>query len=161
MKTWSLLLLSAMVMLLAASAWADPTPTISTRKDIKNIKGSTKHISKHIARASVAASGVVSSGPIGLVTNPIFSSGPVGGAATDFQGSMKISQEGDALAEQGDWSGAVLDYQRARMLWTENNQAIYGLGKAAQARGDTASAIGYYRQHIYASDPTRYGTNAR
>ncbi len=72
--------------------------------------------------------------------------------------SVDLAKAGDEAAGRGDWLQATASYQQALDLWPDNSTALYGLGKAADAAGDTAKAIGYYRRVIYTNDPNRHGT---
>ncbi len=72
--------------------------------------------------------------------------------------SVDLAKAGDEAAGRGDWPQATTSYQQALDLWPDNSTALYGLGKAADAAGDTAKAIGYYRRVIYTNDPNRHGT---
>jgi len=63
--------------------------------------------------------------------------------------SVEISKQGDAEAKSGDWQAAISHYQEAVKIWPENRTALYGLGQYADAAGDTARAIEYYRAGIY------------
>lgn len=73
--------------------------------------------------------------------------------------SVSLSREGDADAASGDWQQAAAHYQEALDVWADNSLAFYGLGQCADARGDVAGAVTYYRSVIYSSDPmyARYG----
>ena len=72
--------------------------------------------------------------------------------------SIAFSKQGDAAIKGGNWVQAQTYYQQALELWPDNSNALYGLGKCADAAGDTAGAISYYRKVIYTNDPHRYGT---
>ena len=71
--------------------------------------------------------------------------------------SLDLAEKGDVKAEQGNWPQALSYYQQALDLWTDDDSALYGLGKCAEAAGDTTKAIGYYRTAIYTNDPSRFG----
>ncbi len=74
--------------------------------------------------------------------------------------SLDIAKAGDAAAKQGNWKAAGAYYQQALDLWPDNSDALYGLGKYADAAGDTASAVRYYRTATYAdnSPHTKWNT---
>ena len=66
--------------------------------------------------------------------------------------SVDLAKAGDADAERRDWPQAITHYQQALDLWPDNSTALYGLGKAADAAGDIASAVRYYRTATYADN---------
>ena len=66
--------------------------------------------------------------------------------------STGISDKGDADAKQGDWAQAQEQYRQALAIWPDNSAALYGMGRCAEAAGDTASAINYYRTASYADN---------
>lgn len=82
----------------------------------------------------------------------------VGAALTRMSSSVKFVKQGNIAADQGDWQAAKADYQQAQSLFPNYSEALYGLGQCADAEGDTAGAIRYYRRAIYSHDPNRYGT---
>lgn len=74
--------------------------------------------------------------------------------------SVDLATAGDADAGRGDWAQASAHYQQALDLWPDNSTALYGLGKAADAAGDTTTAIRYYRTATFAdnSPHTKWNT---
>ncbi len=71
--------------------------------------------------------------------------------------SSDLADKGDADAARGDWAQADAHYRQALALWPGNDNALYGLGKEADAAGDTAGALGYYRKAIYTTNPRHHG----
>lgn len=74
--------------------------------------------------------------------------------------SLALAKQGDAAAKGSNWAGAQTYYQQALDLWPDNSLALYGLGRCADAAGDTARAVSYYRMATYAdnSPHTKYNT---
>ena len=79
-------------------------------------------------------------------------------ALNRMNSSAKLARQGNIAADQGKWKEAKADFQQAQELFPNYMEALYGLGRCAEAEGDTASAIQYYRTAIYSHDPGRYGT---
>jgi len=77
--------------------------------------------------------------------------------------SVDLAKTGDEAAGRGDWPQATTSYQQALDLWPDNSTALYGLGKAADAAGDTASAVRYYRTATFAdnSPHTKWNTQTK
>lgn len=74
--------------------------------------------------------------------------------------SSDLSDLGDADAARGDWLKASAHYHQALDLWPDSADALYGLGKCADAAGDTAGALTYYRTVIYPRKPVLPGAPA-
>ena len=77
--------------------------------------------------------------------------------------SLNISDKGDANAKQGDWAQAQEQYQQALAIWPDNSATLYGMGQCADAAGDAASAVHYYRTATYSdnSPHTAYNTQTK
>ncbi len=75
--------------------------------------------------------------------------------------SLNLAKQGDAAAEQGDWAGAQGYYRQALAVWPDDSLALYGMGRCADAAGDTASAIRYYRTATYAEIAPHTPLNAQ
>jgi tetratricopeptide (TPR) repeat protein len=74
-----------------------------------------------------------------------------------FTQSIEAARQGNAAEKVGDWKTAAKDYHQALGVWPGNTKALYGLARCAKAAGDTASALAYYRQAIYANRPVPFG----
>ena len=74
--------------------------------------------------------------------------------------SIALSKQGDIAIKGGNWTQAHTYYQQALEVWSDNSNALYGLGKCADAAGDTPSAVRYYRTATYAenSPHTKWNT---
>jgi len=72
--------------------------------------------------------------------------------------SFNYSRAGEEAVRLGNWAEARADYQNALALVPNNQQALYGMAQCAEAAGDTATALKYYRADIYSHDNSRYGT---
>ncbi len=66
--------------------------------------------------------------------------------------SLDITKQGNTAAKEGDWARAQEYYQQALAVWQDNSAALYGMGQCADAAGDTASAVRYYRTATYADN---------
>ncbi len=75
--------------------------------------------------------------------------------------SVDLAKAGDEAAERGDRPQATTHYQQALDLWPDNSTALYGLGKAADVAGDTASAVRYYRTATFADNSPHTQWNAQ
>jgi tetratricopeptide (TPR) repeat protein len=62
---------------------------------------------------------------------------------------VSLDKQGDADAVRADWQAAAIQYQSSLKIWPGNQQALYGLGRCAEADGNTDDAIRYYRSAIY------------
>jgi len=85
----------------------------------------------------------------------------------NLSNSFDLATLRDADAARGDWPKASAHHRQALDLWPNSANALYGLEKCADAAGDTAGAITYYRTVIYPRKPVppeaptddRYTTN--
>lgn len=66
--------------------------------------------------------------------------------------SLDIAKQGDATAKGGDWAKAAGYYRQALEVWPDNSRALYGMGQCADAAGDIAGAVKYYRTATYADN---------
>ena len=159
MKTRTLVLSATLVTSILGSGVQAATVVPSGQSKAKQ---GTKHSVKHGLNGGPKhqrqATTSFISGPITPLVETLPGTPLTLNATGDAEDSLKLSEEGDADADRGNWAGAFSRYQRAVRLWADNKQAVYGLGRCAQAAGDIAGALGYYHQRIYTSDPSRYGT---
>ena len=115
-----------------------------------------KHTAKHTAAAHPAVVGGGQGG--GVPDRTPEEMQELSGRLNTLDNSIVLSKQGDVAIKGGNWAQAQTYYQQALEVWPDNSNAFYGLGKCADAAGDTASAISYYRKVIYTKDPHRYGT---
>lgn len=162
MKTYmSIRLLSAAlaVSLLGGAVAAQAAPTPKTHKAHRMVK----HITAKLHAQPKAASKAQAQNQVSqnVLPSPTAAYAPPVVDQDSFRRidkSVDLAKAGDEAAERGDWPQATTYYQQALNLWPDNSTSLYGLGKAADAAGDTANAIGYYRKVVYTSDPSRHGT---
>ena len=144
------LIYSVFLILPAIATKAHPTRRV--------IKHGAKHIAapKHIAAAHPAPVGAGQGG--GVPDRTPEEMQELSDRLNTLDNSIALSKQGDVAIKGGNWAQAQTYYQQALEVWPDNSNALYGLGKCADAAGDTAGAIGYYRKVIYTNDPHRYGT---
>ena len=114
-----------------------------------------KHaVAKHPAASSVSSKRLPSVASVSHAQSAALEPGDLEALAR-FDKGVKLAHRGTAETKQGNWPQAEEHYRQALAIWPENREALYGLGQHAEAVGDVAGAIAYYRTAIYTNDPNQ------
>ena len=164
MKKWLLVLPAALAASLSYSLCGTPSAWASRAAKA----GKSHHAAKHVsakrpptgrpARAGAARVTAPQGGGLPDLTPEEMQN--VSNGIRRLNDSSDLSDLGNADAARGDWPKASAHYRQALDLWPDSANALYGMGKCADAAGDTAGAITYYRTVIYPRKPVSPGSPA-